>query len=84
MLNPISLPAKNQKQKYKYSTMVKTFLLTAVSLLFCVQLSAQVKGDKPIVPAERMVLITTEFGDIKLKLYNETPQSRDNFIKLVE
>ena len=30
------------------------------------------------------VLITTTYGDIKLVLYNETPQHRDNFIKLVK
>jgi peptidylprolyl isomerase len=78
------LPAKNQKQKYKYSTMVKTFLLSAISLLICVQLSAQKKGKNPAVPAERMVLVSTDFGNMKIKLYNETPQSRDNFIKLVE
>ena len=30
------------------------------------------------------VLITTNFGDIKLVLYNETPLHRDNFIKLVK
>ena len=29
---------------------------------------------------ETLVLISTELGDIKLKLYNETPQHRDNFI----
>lgn len=32
---------------------------------------------------ERMVLISTDFGDMKVKLYNATPQHRDNFIKLV-
>lgn len=29
------------------------------------------------------VLLETTFGDIELALYNETPQHRDNFIKLV-
>ena len=33
---------------------------------------------------EPMVLISTNKGDIKIKLYNETPQHRDNFIKNVE
>ena len=28
--------------------------------------------------------ISTEFGDIKVRLYNDTPQHRDNFIKLAE
>ena len=29
------------------------------------------------------VLMKTTLGDIKLKLYNQTPKHRDNFIKLV-
>ena len=32
---------------------------------------------------ETKVLIKTSVGDITIKLYNETPQHRDNFIKLV-
>lgn len=32
---------------------------------------------------ETKVLINTTMGDIKVKLYNETPLHRDNFIKLV-
>jgi peptidyl-prolyl cis-trans isomerase B (cyclophilin B) len=32
---------------------------------------------------ERMVLITTNMGEMKVKLYNATPKHRDNFIKLV-
>lgn len=30
------------------------------------------------------VLISTDYGDIKAILYNETPQHRDNIVKLVE
>lgn len=33
---------------------------------------------------QTMVLISTSYGDMKMVLYNETPQHRDNFIKLVE
>lgn len=33
---------------------------------------------------ETLVLIETGMGDIKVKLYNETPGHRDNFIKLVK
>ncbi len=33
---------------------------------------------------ETLVLIETDYGKIKLKLYNETPQHRDNFIKLIK
>ena len=32
----------------------------------------------------RMALIETEMGNMTLKLYDETPQHRDNFVKLVE
>lgn len=35
-------------------------------------------------PKETMILIQTEYGNIKVKLYNETPLHRDNFIKLAE
>lgn len=36
-------------------------------------------------PAEEIkVLISTTMGDIKIKLYNETPLHRDNFVKLVK
>jgi cyclophilin family peptidyl-prolyl cis-trans isomerase len=31
-----------------------------------------------------VVLIKTEFGDIKVVLYNETPKHRDNFLKLAK
>ena len=29
-------------------------------------------------------LISTDYGDMKVKLYNSTPQHRDNFIKLAK
>jgi cyclophilin family peptidyl-prolyl cis-trans isomerase len=31
---------------------------------------------------DKLVLIKTRFGDMKVKLYNETPLHRDNFLKL--
>lgn len=33
---------------------------------------------------ETVVLMKTDKGDIKIKLYNETPKHRDNFLKLVK
>ena len=33
---------------------------------------------------ETIIEISTEYGDIILKLYDETPKHRDNFIKLIE
>lgn len=40
---------------------------------------------QPAVPEEKFtrVKISTEFGDMVVKLYNKTPKHRDNFIKLV-
>ncbi|CAN5567519.1 peptidylprolyl isomerase [soil metagenome] len=64
--------------------MSKTFLLSTITMFLCLGLSAQKKEKNPLVPIERQVLITTEYGDLKVKLYNETPKSRDNFIKLVQ
>jgi cyclophilin family peptidyl-prolyl cis-trans isomerase len=32
----------------------------------------------------KKICITTSYGDIKIKLYNETPKHRDNFVKLVK
>ncbi len=33
---------------------------------------------------QKKVLIKTTYGDMKVKLYNETPKHRDNFVKLVK
>ncbi|MDR1878097.1 MAG: peptidylprolyl isomerase [Bacteroidales bacterium] len=33
---------------------------------------------------ETVVLLKTNMGDMKIKLYNETPLHRDNFVKLVK
>jgi len=52
---------------------------------------AQQVADTPVIPASiepekknKMVEIITEFGTMKVRLYDETPLHRDNFIKLVE
>lgn len=39
---------------------------------------------KPAAPPEQKVEITTNYGVMVVKLYNETPLHRDNFIKLVK
>lgn len=50
-----------------------------LTLIFAVLLSTlcHVKAQD----TETLVLIDTDMGKIKVKLYNETPQHRDNFIK---
>jgi len=52
-------------------------ILAAMFLFSCG--NAQDKSDKRPV-----VLIKTQFGDIKVALYNETPKHRDNFLKLAK
>lgn len=39
---------------------------------------------QPVKPVEQKVEITTDYGVMVVKLYNETPLHRDNFIKLVK
>jgi peptidyl-prolyl cis-trans isomerase B (cyclophilin B) len=52
-------------------------------LAFVVGLGAFAQTDsEPQLQAE--VLLETTMGDIRLVLYNETPQHRDNFLKLVD
>lgn len=53
------------------------FILATMLLVACG--NAQDKGDKRPV-----VLIKTEFGNMKVALYNETPKHRDNFLKLAK
>jgi peptidyl-prolyl cis-trans isomerase B (cyclophilin B) len=49
----------------------------ATLLLFALTLSTATAQD-----TEPIVLISTTYGDIKIKLYNETPLHRDNFLEL--
>ncbi len=57
---------------------MKRILSLTLILLATVSLFA-VKPQKP-----KMVKIETTLGTIKVMLYNETPQHRDNFLKLVK
>ena len=47
-------------------------IIISLLLLFCASLSAQERAE--------VVLETTE-GNIRIALFNETPQHRDNFMK---
>jgi len=58
----------------KRTTTLLSILVLGISLSMCSQQSNK----------ETMVIIHTDYGDIKAKLYNETPLHRDNFIKLVK
>ncbi len=52
-------------------------LFVILGLILSIQLAAQT--EKP----EQLAVIHTTKGDITIKLYNDTPLHRDNFIKLV-
>jgi cyclophilin family peptidyl-prolyl cis-trans isomerase len=64
--------------------MKKTFLNNLIIvLIFSFGLLSQSSQSQPMPEINKEVLISTSLGDIKIKLYNETPKHRDNFIKLV-
>ncbi len=60
-------------------TMRKLFAFAFVVLLIASCALFRPKG-----PVEKKVLIETNKGDIYVKLYNETPKHRDNFLKLAD
>lgn len=53
--------------------------LGIISLLLMVTTSLSAQHQK-----ETLVLIKTPYGEITAKLYNDTPQHRDNFLKLIQ
>ena len=59
----------------------KFFIPIGIALIF--MFCKPVLAGNDSIP-EKIVEIQTSFGTMKVKLYNETPQHRDNFIKLVE
>lgn len=59
---------------------ISKLLMAAIVLVSVVSCSSLKTGRQK----EQKVLITTTEGDIKIKLYNETPLHRDNFKKLVK
>lgn len=50
-----------------------------VCLLFCTSLLCSCTAKAPA-----KIVIVTDFGDIEIELYDQTPQHRDNFIKLAK
>jgi cyclophilin family peptidyl-prolyl cis-trans isomerase len=55
---------------------VKHFVFLAIVML--------VVSCKPTADKSREILITTSYGDIRIKLYDKTPMHRDNFLKLAK
>jgi len=60
---------------------IACFILISSALLSFSSVKGQGKQGKE---KQTRILIHSDLGDIKILLYNETPQHRDNFIKLVK
>lgn len=65
-------------RKYNKRNLVIAFLVCAVGLVF---ISSTYPSD---AKKEEMVVITTKYGDMVVRLYPETPLHKANFLKLVE
>ncbi|WP_165020488.1 peptidylprolyl isomerase [Dysgonomonas sp. ZJ279] len=57
------------------------YIKNLYSLLLLILIITSCKGTSQ--EKETIVLVKTNYGNIKIKLYNETPLHRDNFIKLI-
>ncbi len=63
--------------------MKKIFLLFALAITVITPRVYAQKNNNKQKTKTPMVLISTDYGNITLKLYDETPGHRDNFIKVV-
>lgn len=59
--------------------MTKYLIITLVFLIFIGKIDSKCQ-----TYSKETILISTVYGDMKVKLFNETPLHRDNFIKLVK
>ena len=58
--------------------------LITLSLLILLTISFSCKTSVKLGKKDRIVQIDTKYGAVKIKLYDETPGHRDNFIKLAD
>lgn len=63
---------------------MKKNLLVILTVLLCGATACKSGQKKDDMSKETMLKIETSLGDITVKLYNETPLHRDNFIKLAK
>ena len=57
---------------------MKSSTILIVNFLFCTMLLTNCSANDPT-----KIVIVTDYGNIELQLYDQTPQHRDNFLKLV-
>src|SRR5664279_1054914 len=62
--------------------MFKLYVMKIVFLLAFTALLINLSVGQSVTKPERLVQLETEYGIIKIRLYDETPLHRDNFIKL--
>ena len=63
--------------------LLRAAVLTVAFILNLTFMQAQTSA-YPAGETEQIAVIHTPFGDMTVKLYNQTPQHRDNFIKLAK
>lgn len=68
-------------ENYKKTGMYKVVCKWAVSCVWILLFCGSVLGQSE---SRKQILISTNYGDMVLELYNQTPLHRDNFIDLVE
>ena len=61
-----------------------SLLITFFSILQIVHAASDSKTNDKKMDSSTYVLISTNLGDIKIKLYDETPQHKANFIKIIK
>ncbi|MCC7050215.1 MAG: peptidylprolyl isomerase [Bacteroidia bacterium] len=61
---------------------MKRTSLIITALVVCVSTTFAQKKEKKAMKKNEIVEITTEYGKIKLRLYDETPKHKENFLKL--
>jgi cyclophilin family peptidyl-prolyl cis-trans isomerase len=67
--------------------MKRSILFSSIVLIIALSIYSftLIKTNKAMsADGTKKVCISTSYGDIKIKLYNETPKHRDNFIKLAK
>lgn len=53
-------------------------------IIFCLTIGAQVSAQKKPSKKDMLVTISTAFGDMKIVLFDQTPQHKNNFLKLAK
>ena len=59
-------------------------IMRSILLLSFILMMAGCSNQKKNMEKETIVCLETSMGNIRVKLYNDTPKHRDNFIKLVK